>query len=89
MKAFPLRPGMIAFGDPRPRNNEGEFSPISEDVPSPHAMAAAYGTNRAGGPGSIAQSLGRGVAAGVGAVIGIGGTKLARKMLLSKLKTAI
>ena len=80
MKANPLRPGMIAFGDPRPRNSEGEFSPVSEGVPSPHAMAAAYG------PGTIAKGLGRGVAAGVGAGIGIGGTKLAGKMLLKKLK---
>lgn len=83
MKANPLRPGMIAFGDPRPRNNEGEFSPVSEGVPSPHAMAAAYG------PGTIAKSLGRGIAAGVGAGVGIGGAKLAGKMLLKKLRARI
>ena len=78
-----LHRGMIVFGDPRPRNGEGQFSPVTEGVPSPNAMAAAYGS------GTIGKSLVNGVAAGAGAAVGIQGTKLAGRTLLKKIRAKI
>jgi hypothetical protein len=81
--ALSARSLQILFGDPRPRNTEGQFAPVSEGVPSPHAMAAAYR------PGSIGKGLVNGAAAGVGAVAGIQGTRLAGRTLLRKIRGRI
>jgi hypothetical protein len=56
-----LRPGMIEFSDPRPRNPQGQFADVSTGGANPQAMKAAYGQKpgvaMVGGQAGMGQPL--------------------------------